>query len=349
MFSMASQKQNAGDSSTNIQAESITIHQGVSLEAVRQVALDIFRANFYELAGEAKDIAQRRAEEITEDFLRKLEQENASGLKQSQQPDFQHALFTVQKEYARCGDKELGNLLIDLLVDRTKQDARTILQIVLNESLAVAPKLTSDQLAALSVIFLLRYTTNASLANHELLWQYLDLQVAPFVPLLNKKDSCYQHLEYSGCGTPSPFKSELIDTFRNDYGGLFSKGIDASEREAMQLSVTPDLMWCRCLNDNTRLQVAALNEGVVRSKAAELKISDEDMEKLVQLHKDSLMDAKEIRERIIAARPYMNTVFEMWSDSGLGRFTLTSVGIAIGHANVKKSLGEFTNLSTWIN
>jgi len=76
---MASQKQNAGDSSTNIQAESITIHQGVSLEAVRQVALDIFRANFYELAGEAKDIAQRRAEEITEDFLRKLEQENASG------------------------------------------------------------------------------------------------------------------------------------------------------------------------------------------------------------------------------------------------------------------------------
>jgi len=105
---MASQTQKAGDSSTNIQAESIAIHQGVSLEAVRQVALDVFRVNFYELAGEAKDIAQRRAEEITEDFLRKLEQENATGLKQSQQPDFQHALFTVQKEYARCGDKELG-------------------------------------------------------------------------------------------------------------------------------------------------------------------------------------------------------------------------------------------------
>jgi len=31
------------------------------------------------------------------------------------------------------------------------------------------------------------------------------------------------------------------------------------------------------------------------------------------------------------------------------KFTLTSLGIAIGHANIKRLIGEFANLSIWIN
>ncbi len=30
-------------------------------------------------------------------------------------------------------------------------------------------------------------------------------------------------------------------------------------------------------------------------------------------------------------------------------FTLTSVGIAIGHANIKRPVSKFSNLSIWIN
>ncbi len=81
----------------------------------------------------------------------RLHKEYAKGLENAENPDFQRALFTVQKEYALTGDDELGDLLVDLLIDRTKQDNRSLLQIVLNESLSVVPKLTNDQLAALSV------------------------------------------------------------------------------------------------------------------------------------------------------------------------------------------------------
>jgi len=61
------------------------------------------------------------------------------------------------------------------------------------------------------------------------------------------------------------------------------------------------------------------------------------------------MSNEEIQEYIIQTRGYMRHVFEVWKVSNMNRFTLTSVGIAIGHANIKKSLGEFTNLSIWIN
>src|SRR5713226_5988119 len=109
---MSKQSQNAGDNSTNVQAASITIHQGVTVSEARELALDVFRANFFELAGEAKEIARVRAEEITEDFLGRLQTEHVEGLQRSQEPDFQHALFTVQKEYARVGERDLGALLV---------------------------------------------------------------------------------------------------------------------------------------------------------------------------------------------------------------------------------------------
>ncbi len=347
---MADQTQKAGDNSTNIQARSITVHQGVSVAEVRQLALDVFRANFFELAGEAKDIARRRAEEITEDFLKKLQEQHAAGLQQAQEPDFQHALFTAQKEYARCGDKALGDLLVDLLVDRTKQPSRSILQIVLNESLVVAPKLTPDQLAALSLIFLSKYTINHGIRNHQTLWEYLDRHVAPFAPLISPKAACYQHLEYSGCGTVGIGSVDLAEIFRRNYGGLFSKGFASSQREAKQLSIPEShSIFTLCLNDSSRLQVNGLTEDVIRSECARLGISVDDVSKLVALHNETLMTPDEVRQNVTKARDYMQGVFDVWKDSNMSHFTLTSVGISIGHANVKKNLGEFTDLSIWIN
>ena len=72
------------------------MHQGLSVTEVRQIALDLFRANFFELVGDAQNIARQRAEEVTERFLRQLQQEHQDGLKQAQEPDFQYSLLTVQ-------------------------------------------------------------------------------------------------------------------------------------------------------------------------------------------------------------------------------------------------------------
>ena len=61
------------------------------------------------------------------------------------------------------------------------------------------------------------------------------------------------------------------------------------------------------------------------------------------------MNEPEIKETLIAIRPYMAEVIEIWSNSPMQTFTLTSVGMAIGHANIKRLIGEFAILSIWIN
>lgn len=192
------QSQKGGDGSTNIQAKDLKIVQGLTYTEVRQVAIDVFKSNFYELAGEAKAIASERAEQVTEAFLRKLQSENPDGFTKAQDPDFQHAIFTVQKEYARTGDKELGDLLVDLLVDRSKQDNRDILQIVLNESLIVAPKLTLDQINALSLIQILSNMRFGELNGFEELEKVYKKVIGLVGDLEGLSETNLLHLQYSG-------------------------------------------------------------------------------------------------------------------------------------------------------
>lgn len=346
---MKDQNQIAGDNATNIQAGgAVTINQGLSYADARQIALDVFTGNFMQLAGEAADIARRRAEEITEEFLRKLQNQNPNGITQSKEPDFQHALFTIQKEYARCNDMELGNLLVDLLVDRTKHPSRSILQIVLNESLSVAPKLTADQLAALSIVFYFRYTIHNGTGNLYALLSAIDRYAIPFIDKLESKESCYQHLEYSGCGTIGIGKVDLGNIFRTNYSGFFSKGFDEKTFQSNKLEIPiTHPIFRPCVNNSENFQTNALNEKAIELEAQKLGI-EKDLKKIINLHNKTLMSSAEIKDLIIEKRPQMEKLFDAWEKT-LGRFTLTSVGIAIGHANIKKAAGEFTDLSIWIN
>jgi hypothetical protein len=328
----------------------VTISVGITSSEARAIALDVAKATFYELAGSAKETANVRVEEITNQVIEKLEKDYPIGLQKANDPDFQYALFTVQKEYARNGDKDLGDLLVDLLVDRSKQDQRDILQIVLNESLSTAPKLTDTHLAALAVIFLFKYTQNFAVGNHQMFGEYLDKHLLPFVSKLSKNQAGYQHLEFSGCGSTGLTGNSLEGILGDVYQGHFIKGFDQTEIANRAISVGLDSrFFITCLNDPSKLQVRANNKEILENNLDVEGVSPEDRAKILELFDLGKMSDPEIKEKLIAIRPYMAEVFETWANSPMQTFTLTSVGMAIGHANIKRLIGEFASLAIWIN
>jgi hypothetical protein len=346
------QNQNVSEGSTAIQAGGNVsiVKASLTYAEVRDIALDVFRANFYKLAGVAQETAKARAEEITEAFLSKLQKEHPAGLEKSHDPDFQYALFTVQKEYARNGDRDLGDLLVELLIDRSKQEQRNILQIVLNESLNTAPKLTESQLAALALIFLFKYTQNQHIGNHKLFGEYLDKFVPPFASKIVRNLACYQHLEFSGCGSIGILRNSLDSILRETYQGLFLKGSDEKEILDRDISIGLDpRFFVPCLNDPAKFQVSAINKGILEKAFETHSVTLDDREKINALFDAQKMNPGEIKEKCIAIKPYMAELFDAWSESAMQTFTLTSVGIAIGHANIKRLVGEFSDLSIWIN
>ena len=349
-----SQDQSATGGSTAVQAGRdviVTTTTGLTLTEARQVAIDVFDANFIRLADEAASIAAARADALRERFFDRIVRENPEGLQQASDPGFQHAFYTAQKEQARTGDVDLGDLLVDLLVDRTKHTERGILQIVLDESLNTAPKLTAGQIASLSSIFLLRYTRNNGVTSHQALGEYFDKYVEPLVCKLATSTASFQHLVFTGCGTIGALHHRIEQSLGTSYLGLFVKGFDAQEISNRGVSIGLDpRVFVPCLNDASKLQVGALNEEALDDHLASLHVSAEDATKIKGLFSVNKMTHDEIRGVCVQLRPYMEAVFEAWSTSSMKGFTLTSVGIAIGHANIKRIVGEeFADLSIWIN
>jgi hypothetical protein len=346
---MSKQNQEGGNHSINIQAESLTLKTGLTYKDVREIAIDVFKQNFYQLVGVAKETAAQRAEEITDKFLKTLQERNPEGIRSAEDPDFQYALFTAQREYARAGDTDLADILVDILVERSKESARSLQGIVLNESLNVAPKLTPDQIAVLSIVFTLRYSKYLRMYSIPALKDYIKTRISPFINDLPNKESAYQHLEFIGCCSIQITEISIERIFHLRYPGLFSNGFTLETlKEKIGDNQYPGELVTPCLQDSKMLQINAIDEESFHKLATEKGVGDDITTKFLELHKKSMMNETKVKEYLESLDPAMRDLVKRWNDSSLKHITLTSVGIAIGHANVRRVTGEGAPLSIWI-
>lgn len=342
------QVQRSGDQSVNIQSQG-DVNVGITYTEARQIAQDVFEANFYRLSETAYDVARQRADELVSAYLRKLAERNPEALKSTQDPDMQYALFTAQKEFARTGDNDLADILVDILVDRASHSERSLLQLVLNESLLVAPKLTSYQYDTLSVIFIVRYTRRIGMNGIEMLAQYLRTTILPFIDDLRSDNSCYQHLEYAGCGAVQIGARTFEDALKTTYPGLFWKG--ATKQDLDELPAIDDIppqLIIPSLHNPELFQFSAIDENTVTKICREHNYPEERIGQLVSFQKKHLMDDQQIKEFLVNLEPRIKRLIDVWDSSSMQNFTLTSVGIAIAHANIRRKINDELDLTIWI-
>ncbi|WP_312388510.1 LPO_1073/Vpar_1526 family protein [Pseudomonas sp.] len=344
------QSQNVGDGSNVIQGgNDVNIHMGLSYSDARSIALDVAKSTFHDLAGEAKILMSDRVEEITEAVISRLSREYSPGLDKAKDPDFQFALLSVQREYGRCGDQDLGKLLVDLLVDRSKEDTRSLKQIVLNESLQIAPKLTQDQISALSLIFLLRNTINNTIVDYNTFGAYLDGHIQGFIDVLPTSNQTYQHLEFTGCGTRGALTTSLHGQLQHDYPGLFHRGYTDEEMSGLHLSQgLKNTCFVPCLADPSKKQFAFSKLQGLTSYLESIATPKDEVLRAVDLYKNNIISDDAVKQICIDIRPYMSELFNKFETSDASAVHLTSVGIAIAHANLKSLLPRIPDLSVWI-
>lgn len=182
-----------GKDSTNIQADKVTINNNVDFALVKDITMDVFKANFYDLGEKLEKNINERAEKIIIDYLTELSKNEVNVLDKTFDIDIRYSVFEAQKSYARLGDDEIAKLLVEALVERTLSQNHTFIKLVLKESLEIIPKLTSKQIDILSLIFLTRHATPRPLDEfHRIV-----------IPYFNEIDNSFnsgsfQHLQYAG-------------------------------------------------------------------------------------------------------------------------------------------------------
>lgn len=355
------QKQAGGDGSTNLQAQSMIIHQGITYSEAKEIALDVYKSNALQLSDDAKKVAIYRAEELSNDFFKKLTENNKAAISEMAKPGMQSALYEAQKQYAKTGDKDLEGLLVDILVERASIPDRNIQQIVLDEALIVAGKLTVEQMNVLTLNFMISQTSNTNINNPQSFSDFLKMQIIPFTDKLNDNSSCYLHLEYAGCGsimeTNSMHPIELI--LKQKYSAVFSKGFTEEKfnNDVGDISAYPDffIKYFPYLNHPINLnqslnliQFRAMNIDVLNEIIAKNNITDENKEKLILLFNSTLMNDEEAKSYLLTIEPKMQDLFNFWSKSLISKFSLTTVGIAIALANYTRQTGIKVDLGIWI-
>ncbi|MCY9843072.1 LPO_1073/Vpar_1526 family protein [Vibrio caribbeanicus] len=350
VINKSTQKQEAGNNSTNFQAQQVIVNKGVSYSDAKEIAHDVFMANFIELKKEAAVIAKERAEEVTDNFIEKLNERNPESINEFESPALQDALFKVQKQYAISGDEDLGDLLVDILVDRAGAPKRNMVQIVLDESLNIAPKLTIEQFDTLTLNFLLISTMRRDLKLYSDLINHFKKRVLPFVENLSEKYSDYTHAEFLGCGhVRTGSYGSLEQRLRDMYKAYFSNGFTKQELDDLMVEqVNLQGIVIPCLHDEDRLQIGVLDDEVLDKAADKNGISEEIKDKLKSLFESSTKPADVVKDMLIAEIPEFKNIFDAWENSPFDQFELTSVGIAIAHANYRRKIGETMDLSIWI-
>lgn len=359
---MRRQEQSGGDDSVNLQAgQNITLHVGVTASEVRDIALDVFRANFLELRGLAEEVARERADRITNEFIEALKERNPEGLASIQDPDMQLSLYNAQKGYAVSGDEDLEAALIDLLVDRAGQTSRSLKTLILNQAIECIPRLTSGQRKALAVSFLVRHTAWSGPLTLPAFYNALTVNFAPVADISSTRAIDLQYAQSAGVGAVTQFELKLQEAFWQNYCGYLFKGISLDDTKAQLRThglndqqidefIADRSTFIPCIRNGSLWQFNAVSMSNVIDLQAVKGLAGKPgnagpMETLCLYGR---MTEQEIRDDVVRHVPAMSQLFNHWASSGLQGFQLTAIGIAVGHAYWRQTTGSDSSLDTWL-
>jgi hypothetical protein len=344
------QSQEAAQGATAVQAGgSAIVIQGISYEAARQIAMDVYQANFPVLVQQAAELARSRAEELTDKFLKQLSEQNPKGIEQAVNPAFQNALLKAQREHACAGDSDLANLLVDLLVDRTKQAPRSLIQLVIDQALETAPKLTEEQLAVLGAVFVLGHARSTA-DTWPAVAKWFQRTVEPVLTSAVVTPSTLAHLQFTGCARIREIRGiDLAAGVLETYSGFFQTGFSRTQLDEKALPPSALNFVGPLGQTEDLLEVRFASAAVIDQFEKAGRLDAEGAIKLKELLTTHRKPMEEFRAQLIGELPFMQRAFDFWQAEDAGRLELSSVGLAIGHAFVKKTLGtEFASLEIWI-
>jgi hypothetical protein len=325
--------------------------------------MDVFRENFAKLSQNAHRLAIERADEFTANYLTELHEREPQAVGNIEDPGVQSDILEAQAGFAKSGDKDLGEVLVDILVDRTARTDRTTATLALSAAVTTAQKLTGSQFAALSALFVFKQLRLFGATRPEQLYQRIAQCLTPLRDdMMRLSDSDVQYLAALGCITISMGSNSIHQILQTTYPGLFFEGIDVNtapqelsgapetgpESVINKLKDTPAV--ARSLRDPTRFQIAAVD-----SEALDQIIERAGLQEYASVLHQTLTARPVNGETIIAElrtySPPLGEIIDVYEAKSLPNCSNTAIGTAIAHANVRKATeGRFSApLEVWLS
>lgn len=340
------QKIESINQSTIVQAKGDINFNGITVETAMEICKYVVKAELAVYTQDARVEAEKRLSDITEKTIDRITSLKEDLLHRFKEPAIQMALNETFKNYIASGNEELGENLIDLLIERLNVQERTTEQSIIDEARNIIPKLSSNTVSLLAILVF----SNLIFPYNKKQYDDLLLKLAPLVERLKNISSLdIAHLKQVGCGygisafhVVEPLEKNLL----SGYDLFFRHNISFNELneifhkypQLMNVSQRTNLPYILQFF-STKGQYLSFNIGSIKTVTKAFNQANKDQ--LIPLFEDLKNKAipfteDEVRNYHIQKDARWQFAFEVFKNEQIRTFQLNPVGVYIGIRQLTK-------------
>lgn len=316
-------------------------------------AVDWAVHHFMQSFGMLGDSAKEGVRAITADALQRLGITGEAEVKALlENIVVQEALMCMQKAYVATPTPWMYETAIEAFGDVVQQPKSSTLYLLAFDALRILPHLHLGHFQVMALALLLQYSRNSNNYSMDNLRHYVEKYIEPFVSDVPRDESMHRQLEYLHCSAQATDRVSLAAIFSNSYPLIFKyRGFTRDELSmALDGERLDERFIARSIN-SSMYKLTLVDEGLAQRFFRLAHISDGDIQqRLLALAKSKPTaftgrESLEIMERI---SPVLVNLAEVYDTTPISKMTLTLLGLYLGRAHVKVTIGEEFDLSPWL-
>lgn len=339
--------QKAGDYSTNFQAQNITLvnQQVIPVEYISTICEKIVENNMLKYTIDAEEKAIQRFNKFKNLYIGEVSKQKKEIIEELtekfKEPSMQDAFFQAQKGYTKYGNEEKAEKLVQLLIEKGKQEMGSLKDILIDDAIDKLSKMTINQLNILSYLnaINLSYPSDSLEHFHK---NYINKSLQFYFSINQERlDGDIQYLMQLGCirqFSIAQGSNKIINHIKESYGGLFAAGFTKQEFESLY-GVESEGIIMHCLTDSKLWQVVALNHTELNKMYLNMNANQQQQDIINKFYERILPDER-IREIILQLEPRMNVLLE---NNKIHNYNLMPLGTLIGIKNYETMFNEEIN------
>ena len=263
----------------------------------------------------------------------------------------QEALMSMQKAYAATNTDWMKSAALGAFLDVVQSPKSSTPYLVAFDALRVLPHLTLGHFQVMALTLLLQYSRNSN--NYGLIHfqHYVEKYIEPFISDLPQNPSFYRQLDYLRCTQEEREPITLAQVLSNSYPFVFNyRGFSKEElfRATDGRGVDPRYV-VRSLNSNL-YKLALVDESLAPRFFRQTRISDSMVQRdllALMKSKPTAFRGQEARDIMDDISPVLLDLADVFDKTPMSRISLTLLGLYLGRAHVKATIGEEFDLSHW--
>ena len=263
----------------------------------------------------------------------------------------QEALMSMQKAYAATNTEWMKSAALGAFLDVVQSPKSSTPYLVAFDALRVLPHLTLGHFQVMALTLLLQYSRNSN--NYGLIHfqHYVEKYIEPFISDLPQNHSFYRQLDYLRCTQEEREPITLAQVLSNSYPLVFNyRGFSKAElfRATDGRGVDPRYV-VRSLNSNL-YKLALVDESLASRFFRQTRISDSMVQRdllALMKSKPTAFRGQEARDIMDDISPVLLDLADVFDKTPMSKISLTLLGLYLGRAHVKATIGEEFDLSHW--